>query len=174
MEFVLSALFTLVPLFIGLVFVVVIGSILVGIVRNLQEWRRNNAQPLLTVTACMVTKRQHVSGGGNDTSTSTHYYATFETVGDGLRQEFSVSPTEYSSMADGEVGSLTYQGTRFKGFVRQRHAPKPPPLPVAATPVQPDWTCAYCRGRVASAEAKCTSCGSASRQESEQPLPLDS
>ncbi len=131
-------------------------------------------QPLLKVTASVVTKRQHVSGGGNDTSASTHYYTTFETVDDGLRQEFSVSPTEYSGMADGDVGSLTYQGTRFQGFVRQRHAPKPPPLPLAATPVRPDWTCAYCRGRVASVEAKCTSCGSASRQESARPIPLDS
>jgi hypothetical protein len=174
MEFVSSALFTLVPLFIGMVFVVVIGSILVGIVRNLQEWRRNNAQPLLTVTACMVTKHQHVSGGGNDTSTSTHYYATFETVGDGLRQEFSVRSTDYSGMADGDVGLLTYQGTRFKGFVRHRHAPKPPPPLVTATPVQPDWTCAYCRGRVPSVETKCSSCGSTSRQESERHNPLDS
>ena len=174
MEFILTALFTLVPLFIGIIFVVVIGSIIIGIFRNLAEWRNNNAQPVLTVTACVVTKRQHVSGGGNDTSASTRYYTTFETVEDGLRQEFSVSPTEYSGMADGDVGSLTYQGTRFKGFARQRHAPKPPPLPVAATPVHPDWTCAYCRGRVAGVEAKCSSCGSASRQESEQPVPLNS
>ena len=174
MESIFNAMFILVPLFIGIIFLVVIGSIIVAIVRGIAEWRNNNAQPLLKVTASVVTKRQHVSGGGNDTSASTHYYTTFETVDDGLRQEFSVSPTEYSGMADGDVGSLTYQGTRFKGFVRQRHAPKPPPLPVATTPVQPDWTCAYCRGRVASAEAKCTSCGSASRQESEQPLPLDS
>jgi hypothetical protein len=154
MESIFNAMFILVPLFIGIIFLVVIGSIIVAIVRGIAEWRNNNAQPLLKVTASVVTKRQHVSGGGNDTSASTHYYTTFETVDDGLRQEFSVSPTEYSSMADGDVGSLTYQGTRFKGFVRQRHAPKPPPLPVAATPVQPDWTCAYCRGRVASVEAK--------------------
>ena len=174
MESIFKAMFILVPLFIGIIFVVVIGSIIVGIFRNLAEWRNNNAQPLLKVTASVVTKRQHVSGGGNDTSPSTHYYTTFETVDDGLRQEFSVSPTEYSGMADGDVGSLTYQGTRFQGLVRQRHAPKPPPLPVAATPVQPDWTCAYCRGRVASVEAKCTSCGSASRQESARPIPLDS
>lgn len=169
-----TALFTLVPIFIGTVFVLVIGSMIVGIFRNLSEWQNNNALPLLTVTACVVTKRQHVSGGGNDTGASTSYYATFETVEDGLRQEFSVSSTDYSGMAEGDVGSLMYQGTRFKGFVRHRHPPKPPTPPVAPAPVQPEWTCAYCRGRVAGAETKCPSCGSTSRHEPERTFQAES
>ena len=70
MESIFNAMFILVPLFIGIIFVVVIGSIIVAIVRGIAEWRNNNAQPLLKVTASVVTKRQHVSGGGNDTSSS--------------------------------------------------------------------------------------------------------
>ena len=170
MGFMFTAMFILVPLFIGTVFVLVIGSMIVGIFRNFAEWQTNNALPLLTVTARVATKRQHVSGGGNDTMASTSYYATFETVDEGLRQEFSVSATDYSALAEEDVGSLMYQGTRFKGFVRHRHPPKPPTPPAAAAPVLPEWTCAYCRGRVAGVETKCPSCGSTSRHEPERTL----
>jgi len=97
MGFMFTAMFILVPLFIGTVFVLVIGSMIVGIFRNFAEWQTNNALPLLTVTARVATKRQHVSGGGNDTMASTSYYATFETVDEELRQEFSVSATDYSA-----------------------------------------------------------------------------
>ena len=170
MGFMFTAMFTLVPLFIGIIFVLVIGSIIVGIFKNFAEWQNNNAQPLLTVTARVATKRQHVSGGGNDTMASTSYYATFETVDEGLRQEFSVKSIDYSALAEGDVGSLMYQGTRFKGFVRHRHPPKPPTPPPAPAPVLPEWTCAYCRGRVAGVETKCPSCGSTSRHEPERTL----
>ncbi len=170
MGFMFTAMFTLVPLFIGIIFVLVIGSIIVGIFKNFAEWQNNNAQPLLTVTARVATKRQHVSGGGNDTMASTSYYATFETVDEGLRQEFSVKSIDYSALAEGDVGSLMYQGTRFKGFVRHRHPPKPPTPPAAVAPVLPEWTCAYCRGRVAGVETKCPSCGSTSRHEPERTL----
>lgn len=38
-----TAMFTLVPLFIGIVFILVIGSMIVGIFRNFAEWQNNNA-----------------------------------------------------------------------------------------------------------------------------------
>jgi Protein of unknown function (DUF2500) len=151
---VFTLMFTLVPLFIAVVFMIVIGSMLIALVRALNEWSSNNAQPVLTVAARVVTKRQHVSGGGHETSASTRYYVTFESVADGLRQEFAVPSADYSGLADGDTGDLTYQGTRYKGFVRQRL-----PLPVAPPP-EPR-TCGYCHGRVPIHALKCPACGAA-------------
>jgi hypothetical protein len=170
MHLLFTLMFTLVPLFIVVVFVLVIGSILVGIVRSFMEWQTNNSLPILTVLVSVATKRQHVSGGGNDSSASTCYYATFETLTDSLRQEFAISSTQYSALAEGDTGQLTYQGTRFKSFVRDR-TPRPlPPVhgaePQAAAPLE--WTCAYCNSHVAGAEPKCPACGSSSRLERER------
>lgn len=163
MEILVTGMFTLVPLFIIGVFLLVFGGIFFGIVRTFMEWQTNNSLPELSVSVRVATKRQHVSGGGNDSSASTSYYATFETLADGLRQEFSINATAYSALAEGDTGQLTYQGTRFKGFVRDR-TPRPtasePPLAVPA-----DWTCAYCKSHVAGGETKCPACGSSSRLE---------
>ena len=49
--------------------------------------------------------------------TSTTYYATFQ-VESGDRMEFSVSGAEYGMLAEGDQGSLTFQGTRYLGFER--------------------------------------------------------
>lgn len=172
MGIVFTAMFTLVPLFIGLVFVLVIGGIVVGGVRSFLEWQENNAQPVVTATVRVATKRQHVSGGGHDSGASTSYYATFETVDDGLRQEFQLGATEYSGLAEGDVGSLMYQGTRFKGFVRHRFPAKPvdPIGAIQPPPGVPDWTCAYCKSRVAGVESKCPACGSSNRLEPSRDL----
>ena len=167
MHLLFTAMFALVPLFIVVVFVLVIGGMFVGIVRTFMEWQANNSLPELSVSVSVATKRQHISGGGNDSSASTSYYATFETLADGLRQEFSINSTQYSALAEGDTGQLTYQGTRFKGFVRDR-TPRPSP-PIPGTEPQPaapqEWTCAYCNSRVAGTEVKCPACGSSSRLE---------
>ncbi len=153
-------LFTLVPLFIAVVVVTLIGTIIFRTFMGIAQWQNNNLQPVLTVSARVVTKRQEVSGGGHDSGASTSYYITFETVSDLLRQEFAVNSVDYSGLAEGDGGELTYQGTRYKGFVRNRQPPPPPPAPPS-----PDWTCSYCRGHVPAAESKCPSCGSGSRLE---------
>lgn len=57
---------TFLPLFIGLVFVLVFGMIAVGIFRRITEWQSNNQQPVQTVASRVVTKRQHLSGGGRN------------------------------------------------------------------------------------------------------------
>ena len=148
-----TLMFTLVPLFIALVFVLVFGTILFAIIRGLNEWSSNNAQPVLTVPARVVTKRQHVSGGGHDSSASTRYYVTFETLAAGLRQEFGVSSTDYSGLAEDDTGELTHQGTRYKGFVRVRQA-----APVVLPPREPR-ACAYCQNRFPADVVKCPACG---------------
>lgn len=154
-------MFALVPLFIAAVFVLVIGIFAVVAIKGIAEWTDNNAQPVLTVPARIATKRLHVSGGGQDSSASTSYHITFETLAGGLRQEFRVSATDYSGLAEDDTGELTHQGTRYKGFVRVRRPVAPPPV-TAVPPVQA-WTCGYCATFVDGAERKCPSCGATER-----------
>ncbi len=156
-------MFTLVPLFIAAVFVLVIGMIVVTAVKGIAEWADNNAQPVLTLPARIATKRLHVSGGGQDSTASTSYHITFETSAGGLRQEFRVSATDYSGLAEGDTGDLTHQGTRYKGFIRVRRPVAPPPI--AAAPRAPAWTCGYCATFVDGAERKCPSCGATERKQ---------
>ncbi|HTH46476.1 MAG TPA: DUF2500 domain-containing protein, partial [Candidatus Limnocylindria bacterium] len=130
-------------------------------IQGIAQWSSNNAQPVLTVPARVVTKRQHVSGGGHDSSASTWYYVTFETLADGLRQEFAVRSTDYSGLAEDDTGDLTYQGTRYNGFVRARRPAAPSPPPPA--PPAPDWTCGYCASAVPNNQSKCPACGATHR-----------
>ena len=53
-------------------------------------------------------------------TTSTSYYATFQ-VESGDRMELSMTGTEYGLLAEGDRGKLTFQGTRYLGFERQRN-----------------------------------------------------
>ena len=156
-----TLMFTLVPLFIGAVFVFVIGMFVVAAVKGVAEWTDNNAQPVLTVPARIATKRLHVSGGGQNSGASTSYYITFETLAGGLRQEFRVSGTGYSGLAEGDTGDLTHQGTRYQGFARARRPDAPPGI--VAAPRAPAWTCGYCATFVDGAERKCPSCGATER-----------
>jgi hypothetical protein len=59
----------------------------------------------------------HVSGGSGDSSASTSYYATFE-FEDRNRLELGVGREQFGYIVEGDQGTLTYQGTRFKDFSR--------------------------------------------------------
>ena len=113
-------IFSLFPFLFITVFVIVIGMFIVTAVRGVGTWSKNNASPRLTVSAQVVTKRTQVSHHHHQDSmshTSTAYYATFQ-VESGDRMEFSVSGAEYGMLAEGDQGSLTFQGTRYLGFER--------------------------------------------------------
>ena len=123
-------LFSIFPFLFITVFVIVIGTILVSAVRGVKTWNKNNASPRLTVAAQVVTKRTEIShhrhqahGSHHDgmgighTTTSTRYYATFQ-VESGDRMELQLSGSEYGMLAEGDQGSLTFQGTRYLGFER--------------------------------------------------------
>lgn len=51
-------------------------------------------------------------------TTSTTYYVTFEYT-NGQRQEFHVDGTQYGLLAEGDKGTLSFQGTRFIDFKRE-------------------------------------------------------
>ena len=107
-------LFTIVPIFIGVIFIIVVVSILFVLLKALTQWQYNNQQPVLSVAARVVAKRTEVSGREH---TSTYYYCTFE-VTNGTRHELRVTGREYGQLVEGDNGTLTYQGTRYRGFSR--------------------------------------------------------
>ena len=112
-----------VPIFIGIIFVLVIGGIIFAAVKGIGTWAWNNKQPVQAVPAHVVSKRTDTSGTGaamdsasGSGRVSTSYYVTFEVGGE--RKEFGLSGREYGLLAEGDAGTLTFQGTRYKGFVR--------------------------------------------------------
>jgi hypothetical protein len=87
--------------------------------------RQDDNSPMLNVPAKVVTKRMNVInrshnsfGGHLSTIHQTTYYATFE-VESGDRIEFCISGAEYGILAEGDCGTLTFQGKRFLAFFRQ-------------------------------------------------------
>lgn len=111
-------------LFVFLFFILVFAIIIFNITRGIKEWSNNNKQPVLSVAAKIVAKRnytsRHVSNhnGHHHHHTSTSYYVTFE-VESGDRMELRVSGKEYGMLAEGDIGKLTFQGTRYRNFERK-------------------------------------------------------
>ena len=119
--------FSIFPIIFVSVFILVIGVFIVGITKSVKEWNKNNHSPVLTVETTIVAKRMNVSRrhhSGNDnmshsSTSSTSYYVTFQ-VESGDRMELLVPDRDYGLMVEGDIGKLTFQGTRFKGFERIR------------------------------------------------------
>lgn len=105
-----------------IVFLLVLGVFIAVLIRSVTQWNRNNQSPRLTVPAVVVAKRLEVRHTGANAQraggmASTSYYITFE-VESGDRMELSVSGREYGLLAEGDTGSLTFQGTRYLSFER--------------------------------------------------------
>ena len=107
-----------------IVFILVIGTFVVMLVKGISEWNKNNHSPRLTVPATIIAKRTNVTrhrhGGVNSHHhhhTSTTYYVTFQ-VESGDRMEFHISGQEYGLLIEGDHGNLSFQGTRYLGFER--------------------------------------------------------
>ena len=113
--------FSIMQVIMLLVFVLVLGSIIVTLIRGVGEWNKNNQSPKLTVPATVVAKRSDVHRGIETMHTFTSYYVTFQ-VESGDRMEFAVSGTEYGMLAEGDRGMLTFQGTRYLNFQRNESA----------------------------------------------------
>lgn len=112
-----------------LIFLLVSTLILVQLIRSISQWHRNNQSPVLDVEAVVVSKRADVSvhhhydgNGMSHAQHSTAYYATFQFHSND-RQELAVSGMQYGQLLEGDVGILTFQGTRFLNF--QRHTSHP-------------------------------------------------
>lgn len=105
--------FQIIPWIIRLGGLVIVGVLAFNILAGLVQWFRNNAAPVLTMEARVVSKREW--RGRNH---QTLYYATFE-VENRERMELKLSGKEYGLLALGDAGILTVQGTRYQGFERR-------------------------------------------------------
>ena len=119
-----ALMFTMVPVIIFFVFIIVFGTIIFRMIAGAKQWKKNNESPKLEVEAVVVSKRADVSHYNHNTSnnmhhrsTSTNYYVTFEVMS-GDRMEFHVPDKEYGMLAENDAGILTFQGTRYLGFER--------------------------------------------------------
>lgn len=108
-------MFTMGPIFIGIIFVIVFGVIISTIISSIKQGIKNNNSPLLTVPAEVVSKRTHVQGDHSHTT----YYVTFE-VQSGDRMELIVGGREYGMLVENDLGLLSFQGTRYISFERQK------------------------------------------------------
>lgn len=104
-----------------LVFILIGGIFVYVIVTGISEWNSNNNSPRLTVPARIVSKRVRVHHQHMRTGVHTHrrYYVTFE-VESGDRMEFKLSGSEYGLLAEGDRGLLSFQGTRYLVFEREK------------------------------------------------------
>ena len=112
-----------------LVFLTLAGIFIFSIITNFRTWNKNNHSPRLSVPAAVVAKRTDVSHSnaanagdlsgahGYRTSTYTSYYVTFQ-VESGDRMEFEVDGSDYGLLVQGDIGKLSFQGTRYLGFER--------------------------------------------------------
>lgn len=114
---------TFFPFLFGTIFLLVIGMFLFVIIRGIGQWNHNNHSPRLSVPARVVSRRQHhehhAAANSGTGMGSTSYYVTFE-VESGDRMEFHLTGKEYGMLAEGDEGMLTFQGTRYHGFERNR------------------------------------------------------
>lgn len=125
-----DAMFQIVPIFIGIIFVIVIGSILISVFKGVGEWQKNEQSPKLSVPAVVTSKRIDVTKRSNmhhhndphhhhSSSTHTKYFVTFE-FQSGDRSEFHVSGKEYGLLSEDDNGVLSFQGTRYLAFERNK------------------------------------------------------
>ncbi|MDR3310441.1 MAG: DUF2500 domain-containing protein [Oscillospiraceae bacterium] len=122
----LSSGFSITRLF-PVFFLAILAVIVFFAVRGIAQWSKNNGSPRVPARARVVSRRENVDTHMHDTgdvysapmmTSSTTYYVTFE-FDTGDRAEFAVSGREFGMLAEGDEGTLTFQGTRYIGFERE-------------------------------------------------------
>jgi hypothetical protein len=101
----------------GVGITILVVLLLGGIVFSVSETMSNKRQAVETFRVKVVAKRTLVQGGVGNAAASTEYFVTFEHKG-GFREEVPVSGEEYGLIAEGDRGTISRQGTWFKGFER--------------------------------------------------------
>ena len=122
----MNIMFAIFPIIFSLMFLLIFGVVIFGLIKGISQWNKNNNSPRLTIPATVVAKRTNVSHHhhnhgvdhvGHHTSTSTSYYVTFQ-VESGDRMELHMAGNQYGLLVEGDRGKLTFQGTRFLSFER--------------------------------------------------------
>lgn len=107
-------MFQVVPVMIGIIFLIVFSIIVFSVTKGLSEWSNNNQSPEQKVKAKVIGKRTAIRGGGESRAYSL-YYITFQ-VEEGDRMELKVKDNDYGMIIEGDRGELIFQGSRFLGF----------------------------------------------------------
>jgi hypothetical protein len=131
----MGGMFGIFLIFFGITFIAILGVIVFIMVQSATQWNKNNHSPVLTVEARVVAKREKVSYSNSHhgrshhgrsihhhSSSSTSYYTTFE-FESGDRLELRIPYNEFGYLVEGDMGRLTFQGTRYHGFERYSEAP---------------------------------------------------
>lgn len=117
------------PVVFSIVFLIVIGGFLYVIIKSLSQFISNQKSPMMVVDAKIVSKRTEIRSSGGSMSTQgsmhhhrrghtyTRYFATFQ-LEDSSRIELQISAKDFGLIAEGDIGRLFHQGTRFHGFDR--------------------------------------------------------
>ncbi|RXI99480.1 DUF2500 domain-containing protein [Anaerobacillus alkaliphilus] len=100
---------------------IVVAVIVFKIYKGVMDWRRNNKQPILTVNSKVISlrtkKTRSVHNLRDNNPVPTDYYATF-VIDPSKNVEFQITGKEFNQLAEGDVGKLTFQGTRYHSFER--------------------------------------------------------
>lgn len=106
------------------IIIVIAGMVIAGVfISAFVNFRKNNKSPRLTVMATVISKRTDITGhryahdADYHSNINTWYYVAFQ-VDSGDRMEFLVGEYEYGLLIEGDVGKLTFQGSRFLSFER--------------------------------------------------------
>jgi hypothetical protein len=107
---------------------IVLGTFIYIIIKNISVGIKNNNSPTLTVNAKVMAKRtqynshhhMHNTGTNTDFGNSGYntFYVTFQ-VDSGDRLELKIDSSEYGYLIEGDIGKLTFKGTRYISFVRE-------------------------------------------------------
>ena len=115
-------MFGLMSIIVPVMSIGIFGLAFYMIFKGLQQERKNDHAPRLTVEARVLSKRTQVGHHRNSSNHMSHsytrYYVTFE-VASGDRMELMVPGSESGLMIEGDFGDLTFQGTRFLAFGRK-------------------------------------------------------
>ena len=106
-----SYMFMMFEFMFPIIFVMVFGMIIFQFATGIGTWHKS------------ITHHSHANAGdlsgthGYHSTSSTSYYVTFQ-VASGDRMELPVTGSEYGMLAEGDIGKLTFQGTRYLSFER--------------------------------------------------------
>ncbi len=102
-----------------LIFIAITGFcifIFATIIRKcIKQVKQDNNSPILEVDAKVIAKRSRVSGNN---MIHQSYYVTFEEES-GKRMELRVEGSTFGLLVEGDLGKLTFQGSRFLNFERR-------------------------------------------------------
>ena len=111
-------MFRVFPYLFGIMFVTIFILFASILLSHLGRKKKDDRSPRLTVPAQVISRRTEFRrNAGHDMPGFTYYYATFQ-VESGDRMEFTVSGSDYGMLVEGDIGKLSFQGTRYLGFKR--------------------------------------------------------